>query len=73
MFNSHVASLCSEPANRVRQRVGQNPPEPARHLGIAVAGELVSGLVSLLQGLLHNIRGIDLALKPDVQLHPAAE
>ena len=49
-------------ADRIGQRVGQDYPQPGQMLRIGRTAELISILVRLEHRLLHQVRGIELAL-----------
>ena len=60
-------------ADGVGQVSGENRPKPRPTLGIVSATKLVPFLVSLQQGLLYEVRGIDPVIRRSAELHPSQE
>ena len=72
LLASHVALIPAKGSQGVAQVIRQRPSQPGRQ-GFVVALELVLLDVGLQQRLLHDIRRVEFALCPAVELQPGQE
>jgi hypothetical protein len=65
-----IALLPPEPAAGVDQRAGQDRAQPRLQLLVAPAAELVEMLMGPQEGLLDDVRRVQLRPQPGIELEP---